>query len=245
MPKVSEEYFDNKRKIILDAALKVFYKKPAYTVSMKDIVRESKLSQGGVYKYYSNIDDIIISLINRNEIKINPKDIIKENYDNPEKAVFELLKEFKNYFFEIKKVYGKIFFELFPIFLNNKKRLNKYAGKINSDLEPNRWFKELFNYLDKKIKEGYFNPIIDSLDIYMQIVNTLDGIGKELILRRYYGLENKIFNNKGEYQKNFEMKLDNFIETLYKTTLFLLGSKNLNEKIKRKKREKNKNGTKK
>ena len=27
MPKVSKEYFDNKRKIILDAALKVFFKK--------------------------------------------------------------------------------------------------------------------------------------------------------------------------------------------------------------------------
>lgn len=145
-----------------------------------------------------------------------------------------MLKEFKNYFFEIKKVYGKIFFELFPIFLNNKKRLNKYAGKINSELEPNRWFKELFNYLDKKIKEGYFNPIIDSLDIYMQIVNALDGMGKELILRRYYGLENKIFN-RGEYKINSETKLDNLIETLYTTTLFLLGSEKLNEKIELKK----------
>mgnify|MGYP000316821544 FL=1 len=80
MPKVSKEYFDNKRKIILDAALKVFSKKPSYTVSMKDIIKESKLSHGGVYKYYSNIDDIIISLINRNKILVNPKDIINSKY---------------------------------------------------------------------------------------------------------------------------------------------------------------------
>ena len=40
MPKVSKEYFDNKRKIILDAALKVFSKKPSYTVSMKDIIKD-------------------------------------------------------------------------------------------------------------------------------------------------------------------------------------------------------------
>ena len=42
MPKVSKEYFDNKRKIILDAALKVFSKKPSYTVSMKDIQEFAK-----------------------------------------------------------------------------------------------------------------------------------------------------------------------------------------------------------
>lgn len=103
MPKVSKEYFDNKRKIILDAALKVFSKKPSYTVSMKDIIKESKLSHGGVYKYYSNIDDIIISLINRNKILVNPKDIIKNNYDYPEKAIFEFLEAYKNYFFEALK----------------------------------------------------------------------------------------------------------------------------------------------
>ena len=111
MPKVSKEYFDNKRKIILDAALKVFSKKPSYTVSMKDIIKESKLSHGGVYKYYSNIDDIIISLINRNKILVNPKDIIKNNYDYPEKAIFEFLEAYKNYFFEATKEYGKIFFK--------------------------------------------------------------------------------------------------------------------------------------
>ena len=122
MPKVSKEYFDNKRKIILDAALKVFSKKPSYTVSMKDIIKESKLSHGGVYKYYSNIDDIIISLINRNKILVNPKDIIKNNYDYPEKAIFEFLEAYKNYFFEATKEYGKIFFELYPILINDNKR---------------------------------------------------------------------------------------------------------------------------
>ncbi|MDA1469190.1 TetR/AcrR family transcriptional regulator [Brachyspira hyodysenteriae] len=45
MPKVNQEYFENKRKIILDAAMSVFFKKPAYSVRMKDIVKESGLSQ--------------------------------------------------------------------------------------------------------------------------------------------------------------------------------------------------------
>ena len=220
MPKVSEEYFEGKRKIILDAALKVFSKKPSYTVSMKDIIKESKLSQGGVYKYYSNIDDIIISLINRNKIEVNPKDIINENYNNPEKAIFEFLEAYKNYFFETTKEYGKIFFELFPMLINDKKRIKRYANKTNSITNPSYWFKELFDYLDDKTKTKYFNPISDSSFIYFQIISIMRGIGTELIIKKYY-------NKKGEYKIDFEVKLDDLIETIYKTILFLMGSKEL------------------
>ena len=227
MPKVSKEYFDDKRKIILDAALKVFSKKPSYTVSMKDIIKESKLSHGGVYKYYSNIDDIIISLINRNKILVNPKDIIKNNYDYPEKAIFEFLEAYKNYFFEATKEYGKIFFELYPILINDKQRLKRYANKTNSITNPSYWFKELLDYLEEKTKTKYFNPVADSLLIYFQITGIMREIGTELILTRYY-------NKKGEYKIDLETKLDDLVETIYKTILFLMGSKIKNKEIKKK-----------
>ena len=227
MPKVSKEYFDNKRKIILDAALKVFSKKPSYTVSMKDIIKESKLSHGGVYKYYSNIDDIIISLINRDKILVNPKDIINKNYNNPKKVIFEFLKEFTNYFFKYKKEYGKIFFELFPILINDKKRIKRYTGKENSNMSPNYWFNELFAYLDDKIKAKYFNPVADSLLIYFQITGIMREIGTELILTKYY-------NKNRDYKIDLETKLDDLVETIYKTILFLMGSKIKNKEIKKK-----------
>ena len=220
MPKVSEEYFDNKRKIILDAALKVFSKKPSYTVSMKDIIKESKLSQGGVYKYYSNIDDIIISLINRNKIEVSPKDIINENYNNPEKVIFEFLETYKNCFFETTKEYGKIFFELFPLILNDRNRFKKYVKKINSSVNFVYWIETLFAYFDKKIKEKYFNPIANSQNVYMQILSILKGIETELILTKYY-------NKKGEYKIDLETELDDLIKSIYKTILFLMGSKEL------------------
>lgn len=227
MPKVSKEYFDNKRKIILDAALKVFSKKPSYTVSMKDIIKESKLSHGGVYKYYSNIDDIIISLINRNKILVNPKDIIKNNYNNPEKAIFEFLEAYKNYFFEATKEYGKIFFELYPILINDKKRLKIYARKISENINFAYWIETLFIYFDKKINERYFNPITTSQNIYMQIVSMLKGIEMELILTKYY-------NKNRDYKIDLETKLDDLVETIYKTILFLMGSEIKNKEIKKK-----------
>ena len=231
MPKVSKEYFDNKRKIILDAALKVFSKKPSYTVSMKDIIKESKLSHGGVYKYYSNIDDIIISLINRNKILVNPKDIIKNNYDYPEKAIFEFLEAYKNYFFETTKEYGKIFFELYPMIINDRKRLKKYVNKIDSSVNFVYWIETLFGYFDKKIKEKYFNPISNSPNIYIQISSMLEGVEAELILTKYY---NKYYNKNRDYKIDVETKLDDLVETIYKTILFLMGSKIKNKEIKKK-----------
>ena len=224
MPKVSKEYFDNKRKIILDAALKVFSKKPSYTVSMKDIIKESKLSQGGVYKYYSNIDDIIISLINKNKILVSPKDIINENYDCPEKAIFEFLEAYKNYFFEATKECSKIFFELFPMLINDKKRIKRYANKTNSIANPSYWFKELFDYLEEKTKTKYFNPISNSLNIYIQISSMLEGVETELVFTKYY-------DKKGEYKIDLETELDDLIKSIYKTILFLMGSKELNKEI--------------
>ena len=231
MPKVSKEYFDNKRKIILDAALKVFSKKPSYAVSMKDIIKESKLSHGGVYKYYSNIDDIIISLINRNKILVNPKDIIKNNYDYPEKAIFEFLEAYKNYFFETTKEYGKIFFELYPMIINDRKRLKKYVNKIDSSVNFVYWIETLFGYFDKKIKEKYFNPISNSPNIYIQISSMLEGVEAELILTKYY---NKYYNKNRDYKIDVETKLDDLLETIYKTILFLMGSKIKNKEIKKK-----------
>lgn len=231
MPKVSKEYFDNKRKIILDAALKVFSKKPSYTVSMKDIIKESKLSHGGVYKYYSNIDDIIISLINRNKILVNPKDIIKNNYDYPEKAIFEFLEAYKNYFFETTKEYGKIFFELYPMIINDRKRLKKYVNKIDSSVNFVYWIETLFGYFDKKIKEKYFNPISNSPNIYIQISSMLEGVEAELILTKYY---NKYYNKNRDYKIDLETKLDDLVETIYKTILFLMGSEIKNKEIKKK-----------
>lgn len=65
MPKTSEDYFKQKRRKILDAAFTVCMKKPMFEVSMRDVISESGLSQGGIYRYFSNLDEILIELFNR------------------------------------------------------------------------------------------------------------------------------------------------------------------------------------
>ena len=62
MPKVKNEYLENKRNEILDAAFAVCKRKPAYDITMTDIVSETGMSQGGVYKYFNNIYQSIIHI---------------------------------------------------------------------------------------------------------------------------------------------------------------------------------------
>lgn len=229
MPKVNQEYFENKRKIILEAAMKVFQRKPAYSVTMKDIVKESGLSQGGVYKYYSNIDEIVIALINSNKTDINPRDVLNSYDDDPEKAIFELLNAFRKFFFITAKEFGKIMFELQAMFYNNEERMQTLKNNLNKNIILNYWFAELLNFIDKKIDEKYFNPILSPHDIYMQMIVAVSGIGYELILNKYYSFNRQLYyyKNKEEGTKDLDVNLDNLIDTLYKTLLLLIGSKNV------------------
>lgn len=57
MPKVKNEYLENKRNEILDAAFAVCKRKPAYDITMTDIVSETGMSQGASI----NISIILIS----------------------------------------------------------------------------------------------------------------------------------------------------------------------------------------
>ena len=134
MPKVDEEYFENKRKIILNAAMRVFQRKPAYSVTMKDIVNESGLSQGGVYKYYSNIDEIVVALLNTITVPVKPKELLDKYSNDPEKAIFELFNAFRKFFFITAKEFGKIMFELQPMFFNKMERLKILKDNINKDI---------------------------------------------------------------------------------------------------------------
>ena len=78
MPKVSEEYLQDKRNEILDAAFEVCKRKPAYEVTMSDIVSETGLSQGGVYKYFNNIYSVYAALTDRANLIGNQTEHIDE-----------------------------------------------------------------------------------------------------------------------------------------------------------------------
>lgn len=65
MPKVTDEYIQYKKAQIVDAAYRLCLKKTVSTVTMQDVINETGLSQGGIYRFYKDIDEILAAMIDR------------------------------------------------------------------------------------------------------------------------------------------------------------------------------------
>jgi AcrR family transcriptional regulator len=62
MPKVGQTYLDTRRKQIIEAARVRFTRHGFAGTSMADIVTESGLSTGSIYRYFTSKDEIIIAV---------------------------------------------------------------------------------------------------------------------------------------------------------------------------------------
>ncbi|HTV81079.1 MAG TPA: TetR/AcrR family transcriptional regulator [Acidobacteriaceae bacterium] len=67
MPKVSQEYLAARRSEILDAAIVCFSRDGFHRTTMKDIVRESRLSPGAIYNYFQSKEEIIEAIAARRQ----------------------------------------------------------------------------------------------------------------------------------------------------------------------------------
>ena len=63
MPKVSDAHLAARRRQILDAAAACFARDGFHRTSMQDIVRESGISAGLVYRYFEGKDDMIAAIV--------------------------------------------------------------------------------------------------------------------------------------------------------------------------------------
>src|SRR5215472_2739698 len=59
MPRVSDEYLEQRRQQILDAARRCFARQGFYETSMQDVFREAGLSAGAVYRYFKSKDELV------------------------------------------------------------------------------------------------------------------------------------------------------------------------------------------
>jgi len=63
VPKVSDEHLAARRRQILDAAATCFARDGFHRTSMQDVVRESGVSAGLVYRYFTGKDDMIAAIV--------------------------------------------------------------------------------------------------------------------------------------------------------------------------------------
>lgn len=73
------EKTDRKRALILESAWNVFAQKGYRTVTMKDIVEASGISRGGLYLYFSSVEEVFLAVLENEEKKTDTK-IEKEQF---------------------------------------------------------------------------------------------------------------------------------------------------------------------
>lgn len=217
MPKVSAEYVNKKKNDILEAALLVFKNKPLYEITMKDIIKAAGLSQGGIYLYFSDIDDILVSIINNSNATSDYKpnvDSIIESTTNPKDAIERLFTFLGEYIEESSATIGKMQFELGVLFTNHPERREKIVPRITEQQSGQYLMGQLISKINEGISSGFFKPTLSSRDIIIFISTSIDGIVSNVVFEKCYGL---LQNNQRQFYPISLMK------TLSSSVLLMLG----------------------
>ncbi|KRG17039.1 hypothetical protein ACA29_00990 [Lederbergia galactosidilytica] len=195
MPKVSHEYVIRKKNAILKAALSVCTVKPLYEITMRDIIKASGVSQGGIYRYYSDLDEILVEIINQANANADYKhfvDTIIENSDTPKKTIEKLFTFLGENIKENVSTVGKIQFELTILFANNPERQTKILPHITENESGQYLVAQIFNSIHEGISLGSFQPEVPLDDLFTFIMTSIDGIVSDVVLQKCYGM----FQNK-------------------------------------------------
>lgn len=190
MPKVNEDYLNKKIEQILDAAFVIFEQKPLYEMTMLDVIKEAGISKGGIYRYYTDIDEVIIALINRESAKKNYKNEIDEILAKSEskKATIEALFDFlANYINDSPSSLGKFQFELTVYLSNHPEKADKFKKNLTEQENGQYLISSIFNAIKEGISNGEFKPIFLIKDIFTYIITSIDGVVNKVVLQKCYG----------------------------------------------------------
>lgn len=95
---------NEKRELILNSAKQVFIRKGFNRVTMKDIIEESNISRGGVYLYFSTVDEIFIEVVKKhNRAKIEGIKTSIEKSDNFNRLMDEFFADQKEHLLNMDK----------------------------------------------------------------------------------------------------------------------------------------------
>lgn len=179
MPKVSEKYVNSKKNQILDAALEVFIRKPVFAVTMQDVIDQMGFSQGAIYRYFNDIDDIIIAIHNRSFSNIDYRDKLEAILSQkcpPEEIMRQAFSCLAQYINESSGLFNKIRFELLMLYQAYPKRGKKIQEGLNVKESNSFALESAISFAMKQVEIGYFKPIMPLEKIASFVSFSCDGI---------------------------------------------------------------------
>lgn len=223
MPKVTEEYIRTKKKVIVDAAYALCMEKTVSTVTMQDIIDKTGFSQGGIYRFYHDIDEILKDMLLDMRSRIHIKEKVDEIFRHEEEMepaqityeIFEMLAEFME-----EELFGmeKVDFELNILAMNAPKRVEKILADMPEVGHKEYISIKTMEYFQKKIEQGRLQPRVKGEELLSYIASAYSGIQMCCIVNNCY--------KKGPWREQYKPKVQFGI--LAKTVNYLLGMEDVN-----------------
>lgn len=220
MPKVKDEYLQNNREQILDAAYRVCMQKSIYSIAMRDIITEMGWSQGTIYRYFKNVHYILFELINRQTAHLYVKeevDAILSLPEPPESIIAKILDLVTQTTMVNTKEFGKMLFEYTALIANQPEYREPFTKKVRIVAELRYLQQRALEYIITQIESGHFKPIVPIEDIFEFIGTSIDGIERDLTLTQSYN----VATCNASMPK--ELNPHRLMNVLCKSVIYLLG----------------------
>jgi len=191
MPKVSEQYIATKRKLICDAAYELCLEKTVSTVTMQDIINRTGLSQGGVYRFYRDIDeifsDMLVAMRGRLSIKEQADEIFScAEHLPPEEVTFRIFDMLAEFMTQELMGIEKVEFELSVLAMNAPDRIEKILAGANGVGHKEYIMMRTAEFFSQKLAEGKIQARVSPAELVSFIVSAYSGIQMSCIVNSCY-----------------------------------------------------------
>lgn len=184
MPKVTVEYLVEKRNYILECTAEILKEKPLYLITMRDIIKKAGFSQGTIYRYYANLDEIFVDLINRNTIE----DLAELNIDallgsdrSEREIIFDCFIAMGRYIESLmQSAGGNLYFEIIVTYAYDAEKKNNILSQLKFKQNLEAVQQKIIGYAINCIDKGMFKPEV-SVETIVQFASVfIDGIAQNL-----------------------------------------------------------------
>ena len=222
MPRVSEEYYEKKRREIIDAACRVCSRKPITSVEMKDIIAETGFSHGVIYRYYKDLDeifkDLVITINSENRIDDRLDEILaKSDIGHWEKTIYEICDMLADYMKEVGTDMLKVSIYGDMLAMSDPERAMRISSRLGKDeLSPLLYATQaMTEYLTKVVKENKLKPASSIDEIIQFFIVNYHGIESGYVLTECF----KVEHVEGRY------KPEDMYRNLATAVVLMLGGK--------------------
>jgi AcrR family transcriptional regulator len=168
-PKVTESHKEERKRSILEAAKKIFKKKGYEAFVMQDVIDAVDLSRGGVYSYFSNKEDLFLSILGSLDEKYQEEVnnlIAKPSIWEALKAEFESYKDIK----DDDEAFIPVQIEYFLIKRRSPQKEEFFKNRYQFAIE------QLVKMIEQGVKSGEFRPLYSPELISKYYISFNDGI---------------------------------------------------------------------